>query len=87
MPTVHSVKCISEYFTLTSHGLKYFEYRRNDRGYQVNDFVTLNEVNDALEPTGRTLSYRIAAIIDDRDIGLPGGYVILIFYPWQVTPS
>lgn len=43
MFTEHELKCRPEYFSRVMSGQKTFEVRKNDRNFQVGDFVTLKE--------------------------------------------
>ncbi len=42
----HELKILPEYFCQVKAGLKTFEIRKNDRGYQVGDLLELKEWND-----------------------------------------
>lgn len=44
--TVHELKIRPEYFGPVFEGIKTFEIRKDDRGYQVGDLVLLKEFND-----------------------------------------
>lgn len=66
-----------EYAAVAS-GAKRFEYRFNDRGYQVGDTLTLVEWdNVAGESTGREMDVRVTYMLESPAFGLPDGYVIL----------
>ncbi|ARV05110.1 DUF3850 domain-containing protein [Enterococcus faecalis] len=39
----HELKILPEYFTAVASGIKRFEIRKNDRGYNVGDILRLNE--------------------------------------------
>lgn len=56
---------------------KKFEVRKNDRDYQVNDILSLNEYDkDKQVYTGRHISVKVLYILDDRAF-LKEGYVVL----------
>ncbi len=40
---IHSVKCNYKYFESLKDGTKTFEVRKNDRRYEVGDFLAVNE--------------------------------------------
>lgn len=40
---IHELKILPEYFTAVTSGIKRFEIRKNDRGYNVGDILRLNE--------------------------------------------
>ena len=61
----HNLKIKEEYYTAVLEGKKRFEIRKNDRGFQIGDIVSLNEVvGDQCEYTGRSLTVRIIYITD-----------------------
>lgn len=47
--TVHHIKIDTQYVDAVLSGLKPFEVRKNDRGYQVGDHLIMTEVGDAGE--------------------------------------
>jgi hypothetical protein len=47
--SVHHIKIDTQYADAVLSGLKPFEVRRNDRGYQVGDHLIMHEVGDAGE--------------------------------------
>ena len=54
MRQLHELKIWPEYFKPVMEGFKTFEYRLNDRGYKVGDYVTLKEYDiNKKEYTGR----------------------------------
>lgn len=66
----HKLKIKPEYFNAKLYGVKNWEYRNNDRGFKIGDFVQLMEW-DGFNYTGRELIVKISYIYD-----LGNGYVI-----------
>lgn len=59
----HMLKILPIYYDLVREGRKTFEVRKNDRGFQNADRVTLQEwENDVY--TGRELSFSIGYVLD-----------------------
>lgn len=56
----HELKCWPDYFGAVKSGVKRFEIRENDRGFDVGHTVRLREWEpDAASYTGRELTFRI----------------------------
>jgi hypothetical protein len=67
---VHALKCWPVYFEAVRSGLKRFEIRVNDRGFQAGDILTLREWNPTFqEYTGNSLQYRVGYILSLREYG------------------
>lgn len=47
---IHELKCIPEYFEALASGKKNFDIRRNDRNFQVGDYIALNEFQPNEDP-------------------------------------
>ncbi|PKR82359.1 DUF3850 domain-containing protein [Heyndrickxia camelliae] len=67
MAKTHKLKILPKYFEPVSKGLKNFEIRRNDRGYEIGDLLILQEC--FIDPegptyTGRVLEKRIIYMTD-----------------------
>ena len=78
----HEIKTWTEFFDDVATGKKPFEYRRDDRGYEVGDRLKLMEFRQAsCEFTGRfceaTITYVMRAGRNTAKIGLPDGYCVL----------
>lgn len=75
---IHALKIQPKYFTEVLHGKKKFELRKDDRGYQVGDLVTLQEYSNG-EYTGREIkNIPIIYILRNcPEYGLKEGYCIL----------
>ena len=73
----HDLKIEKKYFNDVIAERKKFEVRKNDRGYQVNDILSLNEYDkDNQVYTGRHISVKVLYILDDSAF-LKEGYVVL----------
>lgn len=73
----HELKTWCEPFAATWHGLKLFEYRKNDRDFQVWDTLYLREWNPKTERySKRAIKARVSYILKDG-YGLPDGYCIM----------
>ncbi len=72
---VHKLKILPEYYNAQIEGKKNFEIRKNDRGYQVEDWILLKEYNPKIkELTGRKVMVEITYITDYQQ---KNGYVVL----------
>lgn len=62
---IHNLKINSIYFEHVINREKTFEIRKNDRNFQVGDYVLLNEWNDGKSTyTGRKVKVKIIYITD-----------------------
>lgn len=76
---IHELKCEKRFFTKASEGKKAFEIRKNDRDFQVGDYLALNETareNGEDYYTGNSLVARVGYILDDEAY-VPKGYVVM----------
>lgn len=62
---IHELKIESVYFEAVKDGVKTFEIRFNDRGYQAGDLVVLIELSDtpAKRETGRRIVKKIGYVL------------------------
>lgn len=75
--TIHELKTQPPYFTLIEAGLKLFELRKDDRGYETGDLLILREWLPEEETyTGYSLCAVITCIVRDGPWLAPG-YVAL----------
>lgn len=75
MPKIHKLKILPTYFDAVKSGEKTFEYRYNDRDYNVDDTLILCEwEHDAY--TGRRITVKVSYILKDFD-ELKKGWVVL----------
>lgn len=61
--TTHTLKIESPYFQAVKSGIKTFEIRHNDRGFQAGDEVILRELNEYGYYTGNQLWAVIGYVI------------------------
>lgn len=73
---IHELKAIQPYFGMVVDGHKHFEFRKNDRMFGLNDLLFLREW-DGVHYTGKSQLVQVVAIVNDRTIGIPDGYVIM----------
>jgi hypothetical protein len=74
----HELKTWMPYFQDILDGKKTFEYRRNDRNFQLLDIVILQEWNQDTEIyTGREYPFLIKYIIYGGQFGIPKDYCIM----------
>lgn len=75
----HKLKTWPEYFEKVLSGEKTFEFRKNDRGFQVGDILILEEYSPTLqEYTGRKLKVLVTYIFQPiTTLVLPDGYCIM----------
>ena len=75
IPVKHRLKIWPEFFEAVLSGKKTFEIRKNDRDYQVNDLLLLQEYNPETEEyTGRELLVEVTYI---TDFGQPENQVVM----------
>lgn len=74
-PVVHEIKLASLFYDDVASGRKTFELRKNDRGYKVGHWLSMNEYTGG-EYTGRTIEAEIVYMLEDYT-GLEDGYCIL----------
>lgn len=75
MTKIHELKIAPEYFKEVLSKEKTFEFRYNDRNYQVDDIIKLKEYDNS-QYTGREISVQITYILQDFE-GLQSNYAIL----------
>lgn len=81
----HELKTWPEFYEAIISGAKNFDLRKNDRNFQVNDYLVLREWDPATKTySGRKTTRRISYILESRpdagcaaDFGLNDGYAIL----------
>jgi len=74
---IHDLKCWIEPFEAIIDGKKKFEFRLNDRNYEVGDELHLNEWDPVRKKhTGRS-TYQEVTYILRNGFGLPEGYCIM----------
>jgi len=73
---IHALKCWSEPFNEILSGKKKFEYRLNDRNYEVGDELVLREWNIGTGYTGREVTRKVTSILI-AGFELPVGFCIM----------
>lgn len=74
----HDIKCWPPFFTLILDGLKPFEVRRNDRGYNTGDRLYIHEYKPVSQQyTGRIIIAEALFILDDATFGIQPGYCVI----------
>jgi hypothetical protein len=74
----HELKTWPPYFKDVCDGKKTFEYRKDDRGFNVGDTLNLREWNPAIkEYTGKEVLVEVVYKISGEDVGIPREYCIM----------
>ena len=77
----HELKILPKYFQDVKRGIKKFELRKNDRGFEVGDYVRLREY-DGASYTGESIEVRVVYVLqyeDAKEFGLAPDYCIFGF--------
>jgi hypothetical protein len=77
-PTVHTIKCWTNGFMALVSGMKKFEWRKDDRNYQIGDHLLILEWDEVKQQYTskyalRVISYKLAG----GWFGMPQDYCIL----------
>lgn len=72
----HKLKIDTEYFEAVLNEKKNFEIRFNDRNFQIEDIVILQEITENREYTGREITAIISYITDFEQ---KEGFVVFSF--------
>ena len=80
---IHAVKCEKQYFEKVAAGTKPYELRKDDRGYKVDDFLALNEIDEKHNYTGRCLITKITDVFKNNKF-LQNGIVVLTIHPCKI---
>lgn len=84
---IHELKTVAYAFDAVKAGLKRFEVRKNDRGFQSGDLVVLrrlygpdDEVNEwrvgELDGEADALTYRVGWLLQGGQFGIEPGYCV-----------
>lgn len=77
----HDIKTDMEPFWVLWNGEKTFEFRRNDRDYQVGDTLILREYfPDTNTFSGRAVKARVTHLIAGPSGNIPEGYVCMSLF-------
>ena len=74
----HRLKIKSDHFSAVINQTKTAEIRYNDRNYQVDDILILNEIDENGVFTGKNCEVIVTHVLDDNQY-LQTGYVMLSF--------
>lgn len=82
----HDLKIWPEYFEAVRSGSKTFEIRKNDRGFQPGDMVTLREYNPNTEEyTGRYVQRHLGYILEGPPFMAEGWAVLSMVGPMLIV--
>lgn len=76
----HYLKTWTEPFQAVKDGVKTWEYRLNDRDFQVDNVVILEEgslINNFWIPTGEQIKAKVSYILYGGAFGIPENYCIM----------
>lgn len=74
----HELKCWPQYYERIFTGEKKFELRKNDRDFQVGDWIQIREWDSATSNyTGNELTVRVTYLLHGPCFGLQEGWVIM----------
>jgi hypothetical protein len=77
----HILKCWPDQFEAVRSGEKNFEFRKNDRRFQVGDFLHLRKFDPHTEAyLGKTETRQVTYMLSSG-FGLPEGYVVMSLEP------
>lgn len=76
---IHSLKIWPEYYAAVSEKRKTFEFRFNDRGFRVGDWLLLNEFDNIKgRLTNRLVVAEVTYMLEGNGIiGIPDGHVVM----------
>jgi hypothetical protein len=74
---IHLLKTLPEPFAAVRLGIKRFEYRRDDRGFDVRHALRLQEYDPKRGYTGAELLVFVKYIARGPDYGIPEGFVVM----------
>lgn len=84
MSKTHVLKCWPAPWEAMRVGRKTFEYRLNDRGYQVGDVLVLQEYSPELDSvSGECLLMRVVYLLEGGKFGVPEKYCVMSVEPLQ----
>lgn len=74
---IHELKVASVHFPALRSGQKRFEFRLDDRGFEVGDYLLLRELNEFMVLTGCWVLIGVNYILDDNWYSMPKKYVCM----------
>jgi hypothetical protein len=75
--TEHRLKTWPKHFNDILCGLKTFEVRRDDRGFQVGDTLILEEYDRTRKYSGRYLTRKVTHLLRGGEFGIEEGHVVM----------
>lgn len=76
--TTHNLKIWPDQFKAVRSGIKPFEWRKNDRGFQLGDILALAEFDPTTgQYSGESINARVTYMLSGPSFGVPDGYVIM----------
>lgn len=76
MSRTHDLKTIQPYFDALKDGSKRFEIRKNDRNFEIGDYLHLQEYDTEKGYSGKDLFFKVSFILDDETF-MQSGYVCM----------
>ena len=73
----HQLKTLPQYFWATACHKKRFEVRKNDRKFNVGDYLELNEWNETRGYTGWFIRVEVDFVLDGGIFGIDEEYCIM----------
>lgn len=77
---VHELKTIQPFFDDVARGIKTFEIRLNDRGFQAGDILLLREWDEDADKFGQRIVVRTVAYVLQDERFLQPGYCCMGLY-------
>ena len=78
---IHDLKTEPDCFEAVVQGRKWFEFRKDDRGFLVGDVLRLKEFSQRAGYSGRQLDVAVTYILPGPAFGVPLGYVVMSIAP------
>lgn len=82
----HAIKCWPDEFQAVVHGTKRFEWRHNDRDYQIGDLLRLLEWDPLFAGyTGSWSMVQVTYVLRGPLFEVPAGYCVMSISPLLVS--
>jgi hypothetical protein len=75
----HDLKCHPEPFNALVVGDKTFEFRKDDRGFELHDLLRVREWHG--EYTGRCMLLNVTYLLRGPAFGIPEGFIVMSVSP------
>jgi len=86
-PMKHELKTWPDPFNAVVRGIKTAEFRKDDRGFHVGDYLGLREWHPEKGYSGRCYTVEVSDLTTDSRFGIPEGYCMLSIRPVTVRPG